>query len=114
MPQRGILCLEDRHGCILALFAFRVEADLGQDRVMRCDYLAAVDLLNPREALGALIDGFRRCAQDAGCRAVRVAAPRALGALSAALVDHGYSVDWVGHALDLDEDVRARPRLQCV
>ena len=114
MPRRGILCLEDRHGCILALFSFRAEAGLDEDRVLHCDYLAAVDLLNPREALGALIQDFQRCAQGAGCHTIRVAAPRAHGTLSAALVDHGYRVDWVGHALEMDQDIGARPRLQCI
>jgi hypothetical protein len=107
-PRRGILCLENRQGCILALFAFRVEADLHLGRVLHCDYLAAVDLLNPRQALGVLILGFRRCAETTGCLAIRVVAPRALGALSASLVDSGYDVDWIGHGLTLEDAAAER------
>ena len=99
---------------MLALFAYRVEPHLGQGQVLHCDYLAAIDLLNPRQALGALIQGFRRCAEATGCRTIRVAAPRALGALSAALVDRGYGVEWVGHAIEMGERAETRAKLRCV
>jgi hypothetical protein len=113
--RKGILCLDDPRGCILALFAFHAEPDFGQGSVLHCDYLAAVDMLNPRQALSALIAGFLERAKAAGCRTIRVAAPRALGALSAALVDRGFGVEWIGHGIALDDKpARARPKLRCV
>ena len=104
MPRRGILALEDQRGCILTLMEYHVETDLHDGRILRCTCLAAVDLLNPRAALRALVRGIRQCAEAMGCRAIHVTAPRSLGALTTALVDSGFGIDAAGHRLALRQD----------
>ena len=101
-PRRGILSLEDQRGCILALFAFRVEPDLIHGCLLHCEYLAAVDLLNPRQALRVLIEAIRQRARLTGCGAIRVATPRTLAALADELSLSGFAGDGVNYALAMD------------
>jgi len=103
-PRRGILALEDQRGCILTLMEFQVETDLYDGRILRCTCLAAVDLLNPRAALRALVHAIRRHAEAMACAAIHVSAPRTLGALTTALVDSGFGIDAAEHRLALHED----------
>jgi hypothetical protein len=103
-PSRGILALEDQRGCILTLMEYQVETDLHDGRVLRCTCLAAVDLLNPRAALRALVRAVRHRAEAMDCAAIHVSAPRTLGALSTALVDSGFGIDAAEHRLALREE----------
>jgi hypothetical protein len=100
--RRGIFSLESQQGYILALFTFRVDADLVRGFVLQCDYLAAVDLLNPDQALKALVAAFCERARLTGCHAIRVATPRRLNALGVALAEHGFDRDWVDYGLIME------------
>lgn len=99
VARRGILSLENEQGCILALYVFRVEPDLRRGCVLRCEYLAAVDLLNPRQALIALIEAIRARGYAAGCGAVRVVTPHSQTALVDELGRSGFAGDWGEYAL---------------
>jgi hypothetical protein len=105
--RRGILSLENQHGCILALYAFRVEPDLLQGRALRCEYLAAVDLLNPRQALRALIEAICQRAHLTGCTAIRIATPHNQEALVAELAKYGFAGGWGDYGLAVDAKQQA-------
>ena len=107
--RRGILSLEDQHGCILALYAFRVEPDLRRGALMRCEYIAAIDLLNPRRAMRALIQEIRNRADITGCTAIRIATPHSPGALAAELAENGFARDRTDYVLAPDGGQRAGP-----
>ncbi len=70
------------------LFCYRVDKTLGQDRVLIAEYFVAVDLLDPKGVLGALVAELDALGQRLGCNAVRSVvhggAPEVAGGLVAA------------------------------
>jgi hypothetical protein len=70
------------------LFCYRVDTTLGQGRVLMAEYFVAVDLLDPKAVLDALVAELDALGQRLGCNAVRTVVhggePEITGGLAAA------------------------------
>lgn len=53
------------------LFCYRVEKTLGEGKVLIAEYFVAVDLLDPKAVLAALVEELEALGHRLGCNAVR-------------------------------------------
>ncbi len=68
----GIVSVENERGYIHGLFAYRVDLDPRCGRVLDCDNLIALHLVNPRPVLGTLMQAMETLARERRCEALHV------------------------------------------
>jgi hypothetical protein len=70
--ERGILVArrnQRQHAC--GLFYYRKELDLQHGEILMADHFVAVDLLDPRPVVAALIEALEKLAYNLECAAIR-------------------------------------------
>ena len=77
----GIVAIENDRGYIHGLFGYRTDFDLKCGRVLLCEYLVALGMLDSGPIFERLVSTMEDIARDRDCRAIHVRVP--LGSFSA-------------------------------
>ena len=92
------------------LFCYRVDKTLGQGQVLIAEYFVAVDLLDPKGVLAALVDELDALGHRLGCNAVRSVVHGGEPELAGGLVAAGHAPEASLLLKDLAATAAARRR----
>lgn len=95
----AIMLIENEHGYVQGICAYRLQQDVGQGTVLTVEHFATIDLIDTKAVADALLAALERLAREAGCRMIHVHVPEpspghaSRGSLYDALRAAGHVVD---------------------
>jgi hypothetical protein len=99
LALRGLIGIRNEAAYLCGLFAYRTESDLQQDRAFIVDVIAALDTLDAKAVLRAMVEAMQSTAQRLGCRIVRIRVTHGQDGLALYLGSYGLAHD--GHFMSL-------------
>jgi hypothetical protein len=91
--RSGLVGVRNEAGYLCGLFAYRVESDLAHEQAFIVDVIAALDVVDAKFVLRAIMDAVRATAQRFGCGIARIRVNRNQMALGLYLRNNGLEVD---------------------
>jgi len=104
---QGIISIENERGYIHGLFSYGVTHDVRHGSVLSIEDVIALDLVEGKSAIRALVETMEEVARDLGCRAIHVHMPEALMRSVATCVADSANRHWL-----LDSFERAGHRIE--
>jgi hypothetical protein len=92
-PRCGIIGIRNETGYLGGLFVYRVEADLEHGRAFLVEPIAALDFLDAKAAMRAMMEAVRSRAHQFDCRIARIRVGREQPSLAAYLRGSGLQVE---------------------
>jgi len=93
LAPRGLIGIQNEAAYLCGLFAYRVEANLEYERAFVVDVIAALDVLDAKAVIRAMIEAVQSRAQRIGCRIIRIRVTRSQGWLARHLENNGLESD---------------------
>jgi hypothetical protein len=89
----GLVGVRNEAGYLCGLFVYRVEADLAHERAFLVDVIAALDVVDPKFVIRAMMEAVQATASRFGCGIARIRVNRNQTALGLYLRKNGLEVD---------------------
>ena len=91
VARQGLIGIRNESAYLCGLFVYRIEADLEYELALVVDVVAALDIIDPKAAIGAIVETVRFMAQQQRCNIVRVRTTHTQESLKLYLANHGFS-----------------------
>jgi hypothetical protein len=91
--QRGLAGVRNEAGYLCGLFVYRVEPDLSHERALVVDVIAALDVVDAKLVIRAMMDAIQATGQRFGCGLARVRVNRNQTGLGLYLRKSGLEVE---------------------
>lgn len=92
-PQHGITAIRNEAGYLCGLFVYRVEADLHHGRALVVDPVAALDVIDVKTVVKAMMEAAESGAHRLGCEIARFRIPAPQAWLAEQLQGNGHHVE---------------------
>jgi hypothetical protein len=92
-PKRGLIGVRNEADYLCGLFVYRVEADLSYGRAFVVDVVAALDVVDTRAVIGAILEAAQAMADRLRCRILRIRITSNQTALAAYLQEAGLGLE---------------------
>lgn len=93
LARNGLVGVRNEAGYLCGLFVYRVEPDLTHERAFCVDVIVALDIVDARSVLRAMMDAVRSTAHRLGCGIARVRIDRNQAGVGAYLRRSGLEVE---------------------
>lgn len=92
-PQQGIIAIRNEAGYLCGLFVFRAEPDLHHGRALVVDPVAALDVIDVKPVVQAMVETAESMAARLGCEVARFRIPAPQGWMAQQLQGAGHHVE---------------------
>ncbi len=92
-PQHGITAIRNEAGYLCGLFVYRAEADLHHGRALVVDPVAALDVIDVKSVVQAMVETAESIAHQLGCEIARFRIPAPQAWLAEQLQGTGHHVE---------------------
>jgi hypothetical protein len=93
MAQSGLICVRNERGYLCGLFVYRVESDLAHERAFVVDIIAALDVVDAKFVIRAMMAAAEATALRLDCGITRVRVNRNQTGLGLYLRENGLGVE---------------------
>jgi hypothetical protein len=93
LAQNGLVGVRNEASYLCGLFVYRVESDLAHERAFIVDVIAALDVVDAKSVVRAMMDAVQSTAQRFGCGVARIRINRNQTGLGLYLRENGLKVE---------------------